>query len=436
MTTLRAFVEGILDGETGQAAVVRSKPDRLSESYELRRLVADGTRKRPPTDCYEFYWAHHMEGNRVGHLWPLARLLYLRWPWRVPPCLLPLWLLSWALAMATAWAWTNVDLGGVDRLRLSHPVWWALGALALVIAQLFATRYLGDAARYLSPTPQNVGIRQKIRAEGVRIVRSIQETRRYDRIIIVGHSLGSVIGYDIVTHLWDEYNTKHNRPERPSQAALKKLQEAGRALTPDPEALRSYRAAQRALWREQRGLGNPWLVTDFITVGSPLTYGALLFAGNDKEFRRRQEDRELPTCPPATDDGKYFHRPRKPYLVNGKPRTLFVLHHAAPFAVTCWTNIYVPLTFGLFGDWVGGPLQRWFGCGIADVPVRDAPNHLLPLIGHTRYWRPRSVASLSALRDALSLNSREWLPASVDENTEPDDAGGPLRVMPPTVEGV
>jgi hypothetical protein len=122
MTTLRAFVEGIVDGETGQAAVVRSKPDRLSESYELRRLVADGTRQRPPTDCYELYWAHHMEGNRIGHLWPLARLLFLRWPWRVPAPLLLLWILSWLVVIGTAGMWLNLEAGSTDRLRLAYPV--------------------------------------------------------------------------------------------------------------------------------------------------------------------------------------------------------------------------------------------------------------------------------------------------------------------------
>ena len=59
------------------AKQARSSP----ESYELRRLVADGTRSRPTIDFFEYYWAHRMEGNRIGHVWPLARVLMLRWPW-------------------------------------------------------------------------------------------------------------------------------------------------------------------------------------------------------------------------------------------------------------------------------------------------------------------------------------------------------------------
>src|SRR5688572_2532862 len=92
MATLRAFVDGVLADETSVPAIIRSKPDRLSESYELRRLVAEGTRTMPTTDFFEYYWAHHMEGNRIGHVWPLAKLLLFRWPWRVPSALVALWI--------------------------------------------------------------------------------------------------------------------------------------------------------------------------------------------------------------------------------------------------------------------------------------------------------------------------------------------------------
>jgi hypothetical protein len=423
MTTLRAFVEGILGDETGLTAIVRSKPDRLSESYELRRLVVDGTRTRPATDCYEFYWAHQMEGSRVGHLWPLARLLFLRWPWRVPRPLIPLWTISWLLIAGVVWISIGVLRAGTESLRGSQPVLWVGGTILLGVVQWFASRYLADAARYLSPTPENVSIRQKIRADGVKIVRRIQNSGRYDRVVIVGHSLGSVIGYDIITHLWDQYNTRHNKPDRPRQDALKGVETTGRALTAGSnEELAGFRLQQRALWREQRDFGNPWLVTDFITVGSPLTYGAILFARDADELQRRQSDRELPTCPPQVDKGKYAYRPRGTYLVRGAPRTLRILHHAAPFAVTRWTNIYAPLRFGLFGDWIGGPLRTCFGFGILDVSVQDTGTKYLPLLAHTRYWRSTSPICLAALRAALDLNSRTWLPARSEEEANAHEA--------------
>ena len=54
MDTLRRFPDAVLgSGATGQIAY-RSKPDRISELFELRRLSTVG---RTRTDFYEYYWA-------------------------------------------------------------------------------------------------------------------------------------------------------------------------------------------------------------------------------------------------------------------------------------------------------------------------------------------------------------------------------------------
>jgi hypothetical protein len=425
MATLRAFVSGILSEEPAPAATVRSKPDRLSESYELRRLVADGTRARPTTDFFEYYWAHHMEGNRIGHVWPLIKLLLMRWPWRVPGNLLVLWFLSWVLIAAAVWIWYGLLTEGTETLQASQPVLWAAASLLLGLLQVVVSGYLGDAARYLSPTPENVSIRQKIRAEGIDVVRRIQDSGKYDRIVIVGHSLGSVIGYDIITHLWDQCNAIHNKPDRPVQDALSKLERVGKTLTqPSSGDLVQFRMLQRGLWKEQLRLGNPWLITDFVTVGSPLTYGAMLFARDREELLRRQSDRELPTCPPVADANRYAYRSPK-YYVQGAPRVLKILHHAAPFAVTRWTNIYAPVRAGLLGDWIAGPMQSEFGYGIADVRVTGGLAQYFPLLAHTQYWRPGADTNrLSALREALDLNSREWLPSTTLTDSVQPPTGG------------
>ncbi|WP_230684089.1 hypothetical protein, partial [Streptococcus pneumoniae] len=52
---------------------------------------------------------------------------------------------------------------------------------------------VGDAARYLDATPQNVQRRHEIRAAGLATLKSLHE-KEYKRIIVVGHSLGTVIG--------------------------------------------------------------------------------------------------------------------------------------------------------------------------------------------------------------------------------------------------
>jgi hypothetical protein len=65
MDTLRAFVNGVKSylAKTDPSevnTVIRSKPDAASELYETRRLMLSGSRSRPKTDFYEFYWAHNM----------------------------------------------------------------------------------------------------------------------------------------------------------------------------------------------------------------------------------------------------------------------------------------------------------------------------------------------------------------------------------------
>src|SRR5687768_2988615 len=68
MATLRSFVSEVVGPP-------RSRPDKLSQSFEVRRLDVR-PKNGPQVDCYEFYWAHHMRDARLTHLvkW-LFRLL-------------------------------------------------------------------------------------------------------------------------------------------------------------------------------------------------------------------------------------------------------------------------------------------------------------------------------------------------------------------------
>lgn len=60
MGTLRGFVKGVF-GES-----VRSRPDRLSALFEVRRL--DVKSDEFNVDCYELYWAHHMTSSTLVHI--------------------------------------------------------------------------------------------------------------------------------------------------------------------------------------------------------------------------------------------------------------------------------------------------------------------------------------------------------------------------------
>ena len=424
MSTLRGFVDNVLPAAEQNRSRRFSKPDRMSRTFELRRLTAEKSRRRPTTDFYEYYWAHHMEGTKLRHLWPWARAILLRSPARVPRQLRPLWVVSWLLAVGAV---VMLVTGRIGPDTVAAKTSWTALVLAglFVLLQGLAINWLGDAARYLSPLPANIAARHAIRAEGLALLEQLHESGRYDRIVLVGHSLGSVIGYDILTIYWTQVNDRHAKPDRPRQAGLEAVEKLGRALEADSPAVEvaAFQDAQRELWLEQRRCGSPWLVSDFVTLGSPLAHAELLLASSPNDLRIRKEQRELPTCPPAGElqrrnstVERYHYNVR--YSVNGQPRSIKVLHHAALFAVTRWSNVFVPLRFGLLGDLVGGPLRPVFGSGIRDAAVTDGPHRLAPLLSHTRYWRGRTearrsggVTALRSVCEALDLEATQWLRA-------------------------
>jgi hypothetical protein len=285
----------------------------------------------------------------------------------------------------------------------------------------FVLNYVGDAARYLSPHPANVGSRQAIRASGIELVRRLTDSGDYDRSVLGGHSLGSVIGLDIIKHLWSEHNRSYANPyEWPRdcrQAALKSVEELGQALGQSPSQgdVRRFQKAQRRLWIEQRSLGNPWLITDFITMGSPLTHARLLLAKDLDHLLEQQRDREMLTCPPAAESPKSIYSYKAEHFeIDGQHRRVRVLHHGAAFACTSWTNIYFPVKAGVLGDLVGGPLKAELGPGVLDIALTRTPGQYLPLLPHTRYWRgtePISESeSIGIIKSVLDLDSRGWLP--------------------------
>jgi hypothetical protein len=412
MDTLRSFVEAVLPEPTGDRVKFLSVPDRMSESFELRKLLAPQTQSRPITDFFEYYWAYHVGGTTWRDLLDWLRTLLLRRPSRVPRRLVPVWVVTWLLVVGVAIA--SVRLGplvygapGADPIR--RIATWIVSLVLLPLVSRFALGYLGDAARYLSATPQNIAVRQRIRGDGVRLLRHLHRSGMYDRVVVVGHSLGSVIAYDVLKHYWQDVNARHGSPLAVDQSKLEALDEAAAALESagDQEAaLPAFRDRQRELWQEQRRLGNPWLVTDLVTVGSPLAHAAMLLANTPAELLERQREMELPVAPPHRNLEGDFAYPVD-YEVQGQKRTIRVLHHGAMFACTRWTNLYFP------GDFVGGPLSPLFGRGVEDRPLRDNWLSLTPL-SHTRYWSRAGVGatpgqSVAALRDVLALDSKSWI---------------------------
>ncbi len=431
MSTLRSFVSAILPPAQPGLQQYRSKPDRMSELFELRRLTSMG---RFSTDFYEYYWAYHIEGTTWWHLFQWFKDLLLRPPIDVPT------------GMKTIWWTTWTALGGsVSVILLGYGAYlyeWfgalpyfglvgAIGLISLLTVQGFVLYWLGDAARYLSPSPSNIALRQRIRTEGLQLLRHLHKSNQYDRIVVVGHSLGSVIGYDLITRLWLEVHTdcdfrRHATSIRNRLTANKHPQpligqgllEAGSVLAHEiiSEATTNFRACQLDGWKEQRRYDNPWRISDFVTVGSPLAHALLLLASDSRDFDDRKQQRELPTCPPVVDNKSYGYTAAPIALPDtDREYTPHLLHHAAAFAVTRWSNLYFPAYAGLFGDFIGGPLRKVLGFGIQDIPVRSRSWRRFTPLTHSDYWnKARSTGqvlhgsglkdALEALKDALGLN--------------------------------
>ena len=144
--------------------------------------------------------------------------------------------------------------------------------------------YVGDAARYLSPAPANVMQRKDIRDAGITLLRRLIESGEYARIIVVGHSLGTIIGFDVLRHLWPEYNTQIGKGSKATAEALKNWRTISAAKPFDRDA---WRTAQRAYLRALNEDGGAWNVSDFVTFGSPLAHAGTLMAKSPDDFATR-----------------------------------------------------------------------------------------------------------------------------------------------------
>jgi len=387
MDTLRSFVDAVLpDPKEGEEKFF-SRPDSLSESLELRILQ---NRIQPRTRFFEYYWQDKVTGSSFSHIIEWLSALLLRHPTNVPKRLIPIWVVSWLLIAITFIAGISGFLVRLDTAtaKSSSFIISLISFGALSLFQWFVLRFVGDVARYLNPSPENIKLRHDIRTDGIKLLKKLHEDGVYERIIIVGHSLGSFVAYDILKHVWEEYNKIYTKPVTSQQDALKNLEKVGEDLRNGipGTTLQDYMNAQMALWKELRGLGNPWLVTDFITIGSPLAHASLVLAKNMDELRMRQRQRELPTTPPDAEIERtkaarrcYSYQVWDGYGAK-KNIKLRAVHSAGAFAVTRWTNIYFS------GDLAGGPITD-FGPGIRNTLV-DSGNAFIDrtLFAHTSYW--------------------------------------------------
>lgn len=284
---------------------------------------------------------------------------------------------------------------------------------------------VGDAARYFTNSPGNLEDREEIRLGLVKLLAELHDRRdpvtgqhEYDRIVVVGHSLGSVIAYDALNALWARRSRllglSYSRDEEPINALEQLLRKAEGQVRRHPQAgadhdaegegefePAAYRDLQdrllRVTWADshdpvagvRQPEGSRWIVSDLVTLGSPLTYAeALLVQGGGPAVQEALRRRLLTRCPPVSQQSDTqrgtplrFRWWRGPGQGHG---TRF--HHAAVFAPTRWTNLFYA------DDFVGGPLASQLGEGIHDVRLPSSQTRR-SLVGfvvrmpHTKYWR-------------------------------------------------
>lgn len=186
--------------------------------------------------------------------------------------LTPLLALAGAAGYLGFYAVTEQSFGEVGQ----HPWWHAAGALLLLASwyiRRFVLQYMGDVAIYVSSNEVNEfwRIRDEIKGIGMRAVSLIyravgadQAAFEYGKVVIVGHSLGSVVAYDTINALF----------------------------TQDQAALHGLRAAERTY--------------AFVTLGSPLDKTAFLF----RQHLRQAVVREVLAATVQPMIQSYDYRPR------------------------------------------------------------------------------------------------------------------------------
>lgn len=125
--------------------------------------------------------------------------------------LMPLQLAGWHPEI---WLWPALASWAV-WLTETHLLWtsllWALEFAAAYAARWFLVEYAGDVAAYIAAHTVSKfhDLRQQIWQTAMQVARAVYRAQApeapgtflYDKIIMVGHSLGSVLGYDVLNGL-------------------------------------------------------------------------------------------------------------------------------------------------------------------------------------------------------------------------------------------
>lgn len=338
METFDAFVRTALNPHDGKWDH-QPRPAEVTDTYEARRYAAP----TQGTEFFEYHWPFLMTADKYAGVAPTAVRLFLRRPGNVPDALLGIWRLAWTVVMAAVLLIPLLFVSGY-ALNSDVPA-WIIGVTISAVVLVFwfglyrmmaralvnkKTAPLVDSVRYMDSLPNSYAARRAVRGGLVDLLAALHDDG-YSRIIVVAHGVGAYIAYDALTLLWAQRDKQ----------------------------------------------GTPWCITDFVTVGAPLSLADLvltrppLLSGlktSDGQLRRELfagllGRGVLVGCPPETG-----------------PQSMF--------DATRWTNLWFPVTRGSrSGDWFGGELGPLFGAGIDDVAVNgNAPERFKRGSAHTEYF--------------------------------------------------
>lgn len=434
-------------------------PDERTGLFDLQRITTPAVDERK-TDFYELYYSDLLDDTPFRKLqrW-LTRLLTIeaddvtaemRWPWQafwiltmllvfvavgfvvqlpnvlnadlIAPLVAPIAIIPWALIVVALlltlvprflpklkWFPRALGLLIVFLVGLAIGIfYWAtpgvrFGAILAYLIYFSSSTFLplfGDAASYLSAQKETVRSRQAVRERGLQLLLALHNDPAIERVIIIAHSLGSVVAYDLLHFLWHAVGASStNEPDEKVYEQFVKVSdfiETHRSKVEwSPELITEYRERQWNVFdalRQQQAktdeAGNVvqpagWKISDFVSLGSPLASAQFLVASGAVDFKRMKDERIITTCPP--EDGIF-------YSTHEGKRSV---QHASVFSVVRWTNIYDQFhpIFFLLGDVISGRvggLDR-FGQGVDDhqVVIRKR-GWFSRFVTHNDYWHDTS----------------------------------------------
>ena len=295
-----------------------------------------------------------------------------------------------------------------------------IAAIVWYIITIFGVPYFGDVARYVGVDPALIAGRKAIRERGIALLTELHDRKaykngvetdqsEYDRIIIMAHSLGSIVAYDVMRIFWAQRNIGnfHKVPDAAIEAmdAMAELPAYWQAQTEAQlNALDGLQARIAMIMRLEK---DAWRISDFITMGSPLARADFLMSRDWPRFQKNIDERRFPTCPPVLEKAPAGSGRKDGFTFPSEKAGSRIPHHGAMFAATRWLAIYDPIRKLIFGgDFIGGPVKQLFGHGISQMAVRiTRPGWFFPnVVTHTDYWRSDVTTSLDSSQSQLPSN--------------------------------